>query len=174
MVTPTIQIERPPIPWSQLASRLARLSPWTSNAINPGLISFGDGWLHPSLIPHAALAACAAEAAPRPGCIDPGGPVLGLPALQQALIDTLRTNGVKTTPSEVLITGGAQQGLNVVARALISPGDAVVCESPTWYGAVRAFRAAGAEVVSVRWTTRESIPTRWRTRWSVCVPSSSI
>jgi DNA-binding transcriptional MocR family regulator len=137
------------IPWSQLASRLARLSPSTSNAINPGLISFGDGWLHPSLIPHAALAACAARAAQDPAVLTQAAPLLGLPALQQALIDTLRTNGVKTTPSEVLITGGAQQGLNVVARALISPGDAVVCESPTWYGAVRAFRAAGAEVVSV-------------------------
>jgi len=137
------------IPWSQLASRLARLSPPTSNAINPGLISFGDGWLHPSLIPHAALAACAARAVQDPAVLTQAAPLLGLPALQQALIDTLRTNGVKTTPSEVLITGGAQQGLNVVARALISPGDAVVCESPTWYGAVRAFRAAGAEVVSV-------------------------
>jgi len=137
------------IPWSQLASRLARLSPSTSNAINPGLISFGDGWLHPSLIPHAALAACAARAVQDPAVLTQAAPLLGLPALQQALIDTLRTNGVKTTPSEVLITGGAQQGLNVVARALISPGDAVVCESPTWYGAVRAFRAAGAEVVSV-------------------------
>src|ERR1700687_2124478 len=137
------------IPWSQLASRLARLSPSTSNGIDPGLISFGDGWLHPSLIPHAALEGFAARAAQDPVVLTMAAPLLGLPALQQALIDTLRTNGVKTTPSEVLITGGAQQGLNVVARALISPGDAVVCESPTWYGAVRAFRAAGAEVVSV-------------------------
>jgi DNA-binding transcriptional MocR family regulator len=137
------------IAWSQLAARFVPAAASTGNVINPGSISFADGWLHSSLIPHAALAACAATAARDPMVVNMAAPLLGLPALQAALIDTLRTNGVKMTPGELLITGGAQQGLNVVARALISPGDAVVCESPTWYGAVRAFRAAGAEVVSV-------------------------
>jgi len=137
------------IAWSQLAARLVQAAPSTGDAIDSGRISFADGWLHSSLIPHAALAACAATAARDPMLVNQAAPLLGLPGLQAALIDTLRTNGVKSTPGELLITGGAQQGLNVVARALISPGDAVVCESPTWYGAVRAFRAAGADVVSV-------------------------
>ena len=137
------------IAWSQLASRLAPVGASSGNAINTGHISFADGWLHSSLIPHAALAACTAQAARDPLLANMAAPLLGLPALQQALIDTLRASGVKTTPEELIITGGAQQGLNVVARALLSPGDSVVCESPTWYGAVRAFRAAGAEVASV-------------------------
>jgi 2-aminoadipate transaminase len=141
------------IPWSQLASRLARPAQPTSAALDvardPGLISFGDGWLHPSLTPRAALAACAARAVEDPQVLTKAAPILGLPALREALIDVLRANGVKATADEVLITGGAQQGLNVVARALISPGDAVVCESPTWHGAFRAFRAAGAEVAGV-------------------------
>lgn len=137
------------IAWSQLASRLAPAGASSGDAIHAGRISFADGWLHSSLIPHAALAACTAQAARDPLVVNTAAPLLGLPALQQALIDTLRASGVKTTPEELIVTGGAQQGLNVVARALISPGDPVVCESPTWYGAVRAFRAAGAEVVSI-------------------------
>jgi len=75
--------------------------------------------------------------------------LLGLPVLQEALIEMLSTSGIRAAPSEVLVTSGAQQGLNVVARALISPRDIVICENPTWYGATQAFRAAGAEVVGI-------------------------
>jgi 2-aminoadipate transaminase len=137
------------IPWPQLASRFARRASPTSAGNLSGLISFGDGWLHPSLIPRAALAVSAERVVQDSDALTKAAPLSGLPALQDALIDTLRTNGIKTSPGEILITGGAQQGLNVIARALISPGDAVVCESPTWHGAIRAFRAAGAEVVGV-------------------------
>jgi len=137
------------VPWALLASRLARPAQPSSTATDPALISFGDGWLHPSLTPSAALAAAAATAVEDPQVLIEAAQIFGLPVLREALIDVLRANGVRTTLSEVLITGGAQQGLNVVARALISPGDAVVCESPTWHGAFRAFRAAGAEVAGV-------------------------
>jgi DNA-binding transcriptional MocR family regulator len=137
------------VPWPQLASRRAPPVRSLNHARQPGLISFGDGWLHSSLIPQAALAAAASKVARDRSLITTPAPVLGLAALQTALIETWRTAGVKTTPSEVLITGGAQQGLNVIARALISPGDTVVCESATWYGAVHAFQAAGADVVGV-------------------------
>jgi 2-aminoadipate transaminase len=137
------------VPWPQLASRFARRASPANVSNHSNLISFGDGWLHPSLTPRAALAAGAARLVQESDALTKAAPLLGLPALHEALIDTLRTNGVKTTPGEVLITGGAQQGLNVIARALISPGDTVVCESPTWHGAVRAFRAVGAEVIGV-------------------------
>jgi DNA-binding transcriptional MocR family regulator len=137
------------VSWSQLTSRFARRYRSPSVGNNSGLISFGDGWLHSSLTPRAALTAAAANVVQDSDALTKAAPLLGLPALQDALIETLRTNGVKTSPGEMLITGGAQQGLNVIARALLSPGDTVVCESPTWHGAIRAFRAAGAEVAGV-------------------------
>ena len=136
------------IPWPQLASRSAPVSAMR-HAAPAACISFGDGWLHSSLIPEAALAACAARVATSAGAMSGAAPLLGLPVLQNALIDMLRANGVKAAPGEVLATGGAQQGLNVVARAMVSPGDTVLCENFTWYGAVRAFRAAGAHVVGL-------------------------
>ena len=137
------------IAWPQLASRRAPAPLLLSAGAAPGLISFSDGWLHPTLVPHAALAAIATGLAQAPDALSRAAPLFGLPALLEALVADLRARGVKATASEVLVTSGAQQGLNVIARALISPGDAVVCEVPTWYGATRAFRAAGAEVVSV-------------------------
>jgi DNA-binding transcriptional MocR family regulator len=137
------------IPWSQLTTPFARRYRPPGVGNNSSLISFGDGWLHSSLTPRTALAAGAAKVVQDSDALTKAAPLLGLPALHDALIDTLRASGVKTSPGEILITGGAQQGLNVIARALLSPGDTVICESPTWHGAVRAFRAAGAEVAGI-------------------------
>jgi DNA-binding transcriptional MocR family regulator len=137
------------IRWSQFGSRLGRTLQPRSVARDRDQISFGDGWLHPSLIPSAALATCGATALRDPEVFSKAAALLGLPALREALVDTLRSNGIHAASGEILITGGAQQGLNAVARALISPGDTVVCESPSWHGAARAFSAAGAEVVGV-------------------------
>jgi DNA-binding transcriptional MocR family regulator len=137
------------VPWPQLASRFARRASPANVGHDSSLISFGDGWLHPSLTPRAALAVSAARMVQESDALIKAAPLLGLPALHDALTETLRVSGVKISPGEILITGGAQQGLNVIARALISPGDAVVCENLTWHGAIRAFRAAGAEVIGV-------------------------
>jgi len=137
------------IAWSRLASRFARPIQSGHLSAASGLISFGNGWLHASLIPSAALVASAEKAIEDSYVLTKAAPILGLPALREALVETLRASGVKATPDEILITSGAQQGLQVMARAFISPGDTVVCESPTWHGAFRAFRAAGAEVVGV-------------------------
>src|SRR5579863_1494487 len=51
------------VPWQQLASPLARPSVPARGGADSRVISFADGWLHPSLIPAAALEACAARAA---------------------------------------------------------------------------------------------------------------
>jgi DNA-binding transcriptional MocR family regulator len=137
------------ISWPQLASRHTVPIRAVNVVADSRVISFGDGWLHPSLIPHTALAACAARVAAEPDTLTKAAPLLGLPVLQEALIEMLGTSGVRATASEVLVTSGAQQGLNVVARALISPRDVIICENPTWYGAPQVFRAAGAEVIGV-------------------------
>ncbi|MFQ6116946.1 MAG: PLP-dependent aminotransferase family protein, partial [Candidatus Bipolaricaulia bacterium] len=53
------------------------------------------------------------------------------------------------SPSEILITTGSQQGLYLLARALLAPGDFVVVEAPTYLGALQVFRAAGARLIGV-------------------------
>jgi DNA-binding transcriptional MocR family regulator len=49
----------------------------------------------------------------------------------------------------IVVTAGARQGLTLVTRAVLRPGDAVACESPTFFGALEAIRAAGAEALPV-------------------------
>src|SRR5262249_2241172 len=57
-------------------------------------------------------------------------------------------------PENILVLAGAQQGLDLLARCLIDPGDAVVIERPGYLGAIGSFRAAGARLVG--WDIRRS------------------
>ena len=137
------------IGWAQLASPHSRTFASTGVAPEAGSIALGNGWLHSTLVPRTALAQVAASAVKDLNGFARAAPIPGMPALREALAEHLRSAGIAAVASDILVTGGAQQGLNVLARALISPGDAVVCESPTWHGAFAAFRAAGADVIGI-------------------------
>ena len=77
-------------------------------------------------------------------------PAGGDPALRRALAAHLnRVRGLACTPEQVLVTGGAQQGLDLVARLLCDPGDKVWMEEPGYPGLRGALAAAGAEAVPV-------------------------
>jgi len=149
MASDTDQSPAGTVPWPQLGARLTRFAPPPAQRRSSGDIPLADGWLHPSLVPHAALAAVAARIA---GLAEPFAnvaPPQGLAVLREALAAGLQEQGMRVTADELLVTGGAQQGLNVIARTLLGPGDVCLVESPCWHGAFRAFRAAGAEVVGV-------------------------
>src|SRR4051812_8836010 len=70
------------------------------------------------------------------------GPTEGQPALREAIAERYRV-----PRDTVLILSGAQQGLDLLARCLIDPGDAVVMDRPGYLGAIQSFRAAGAKLV---------------------------
>ena len=57
--------------------------------------------------------------------------------------------GLPTAPEQVVITSGAQQAIALIAAALLRPGDAALLETPTYFGAIDVFRAAGARLVGV-------------------------
>lgn len=74
------------------------------------------------------------------------GPSAGDSSLRPILAE--RMNG-PVRPEEILVTNGAQQGLDLVFRALVDPGDAVVIEEPTYTGALSVLRSIGARIISV-------------------------
>lgn len=74
---------------------------------------------------------------------------LGLPALRAALARYLSDRGLPTKEEQVLITNGAQQGIALAAGLLVTPGDEVILEDPTYPGAIDLFGAARARFVSV-------------------------
>ncbi|NRQ32031.1 PLP-dependent aminotransferase family protein [Nonomuraea sp. NN258] len=57
------------------------------------------------------------------------------------------------TGTDVLITGGAQQGIDLAARVLLRPGDRVLVGDPTYAGALGVFKRAGAHVAAVDLTS---------------------
>lgn len=74
----------------------------------------------------------------------------GLPALRQAIADYLASaRGVRCAPERILVTSGSQQALDLAARVLLDPGDAVWMEDPGYFGAGAALAAGGARLVPV-------------------------
>jgi DNA-binding transcriptional MocR family regulator len=74
-------------------------------------------------------------------------PPLGLAELREEIARRLAAHGVHRHPDEILVTSGAQQGLDLIFRTFADPGDGVALESPTYSGAVALARFAGVEIV---------------------------
>ncbi|GAB3837307.1 PLP-dependent aminotransferase family protein [Kribbella italica] len=74
----------------------------------------------------------------------------GLTALRERIARWYSDGGVPTTPEEILITSGAQQALELVARGCLHPGDGVIVEQPTYRGALEAFSRTGSRLRPVR------------------------
>ena len=74
-------------------------------------------------------------------------PTAGLPELRRWFVDELGADGIRE--SDAMITSGGQAALAAAFRALAAPGDAVVMESPTYWGAIAAARQTGLVIVPV-------------------------
>src|SRR5579884_1778700 len=84
----------------------------------------------------------------RPGCLEYEH-AEGYPPLRDAVARYLRQLGVDASADDVVITAGAQQAIDLLARVLVRPGDTVAIEEPTYPGALDAFETAGAWLVPV-------------------------
>jgi GntR family transcriptional regulator / MocR family aminotransferase len=80
---------------------------------------------------------------------DYGSPAGNL-ELRQALAERLgATRGIRAAADQVIITAGAQEGMNLISRLLIEPGVRVAVEDPCYGGAARAFESYGAAIVPI-------------------------
>jgi 2-aminoadipate transaminase len=116
----------------------------------PGIISFAPGQPSPDTFPVAAFGEIVNDVLAREG---PAAfqyiLTRGLGALIDAVREYAAAKGIRATTPEVLLTEGSQQGLDLVARVLVDPGDVVLVELPSYIGAISAFRAAQARLVGV-------------------------
>ncbi len=117
--------------------------------------NFVGGHNDPERIPVEALADAAAAVLRREGASLAmynlaHGPQ-GYPGLRRFLSDKLaRHRGIDCTPDDVLITSGSGQGIDLVTRLLVAPGDTVIAEEYCYAGAINRFRALGAKVVGAK------------------------
>lgn len=69
--------------------------------------------------------------------------------LRESIRNYLNENGVKIKTEEVQVISGAQQGIDIVSKALIGFNDTIIVESPTYTGAIAAFKSRGAKIIEV-------------------------
>lgn len=138
------------------SNKLASLKPSAIREIfkslsDPSIISFAAGNPSPLSFPVEDLAELSADIfknsaakALQYGTTEGYGP------LRDAVEERLRNKfNIDTADNETIITTGGQQGIELACKALCNEGDVVVCENPSFIGALNAFRSNGARTVGV-------------------------
>ena len=142
--TPARSEVQAPAPW-QTQSVLADL---LRMADQPGLLSFAQAAPAPETYPARALAQALRTACNEPAALG-YGPIAGEPALREQISRVLLERGVAAPPDDILVTAGAQQGIDLTLRALTTPDDVVLVEAPTYPGILEAAARRGQRVVGV-------------------------
>src|SRR3954469_1706617 len=77
------------------------------------------------------------------------GPTEGFEETVDCILQVMGAEGMLPDPEDVIVTTGGQQAIDLVTKTLIDPGDVVICEAPTYPGAVPVFCSYQAEVIQV-------------------------
>lgn len=118
--------------------------------LQPDVISFGGGLPAPELFPIDAIAECTREVMDEYGARALQYTVTdGIPEMREWVAARL-TRRLETSfhADQILIVNGSQQGLDLIAKILIDPGDHVVLENPSYLGAIHAFDAYQARYLA--------------------------
>ncbi len=132
-------------PVSILASRTKGMSASAIREIlkvasQPGVISLAGGLPAPESFPVDYMPDLIAGVLKKYGpSVFQYGPTEGFPPFRKILSSYLAESGVEAEADEVIVTTGSQQTLDAIGKILISPGDKVAVESPTYLGAISAF-----------------------------------
>jgi len=114
------------------------------------VLSFAGGLPAPELFPARELARAFEAVLKRsPGAALQYGITEGFLPLREWVADRLGARGIAASAEDVLVVSGSQQGIDLVARTLLDPGDTVLVENPSYLAALQAFSAYEAEVVAL-------------------------
>ena len=114
------------------------------------IISFAPGYPAPETFPWQDFTEITRELlSGSDGSVLQYGPTRGHRPLLDVIAGIMQARGVPTALDRLLVTTGSQQGLDLIARVLLDPGDVVLVELPTYTGAITAFRNLRAQLVGV-------------------------
>ncbi len=123
----------------------------TMGARVPDLVSFAAGFPSPDLFPWDELREIAADLlSSRDGVVLQYGGTRGYRPLIESLAGLLSEREIRASGDEIVVTTGSQQGIDLLGRVLIDPGDVLLVELPAYAGAITAFRNLQARLVGVR------------------------
>ncbi|MBO9652340.1 MAG: PLP-dependent aminotransferase family protein [Variovorax sp.] len=115
----------------------------------PGIISFAGGFPDSAMFDVEGLKEASAKAlAEEAGGALQYGATEGYEPLRSQLSAFMKTKGVDVDPSGLIVTTGSQQALDLIGKTLISPGDKVIVEGPTFLATIQCFRLYGAQLIS--------------------------
>lgn len=116
----------------------------------PNIISFAGGMPAPESFPIEELVRIGREVLENTGAQAlQYGPTEGYQPLREAIAKRMAKLKVDAKSENILVTSGSQQGLDFAAKIFINPGDIIVCESPTYLGAINAFKAYEPKFIEV-------------------------
>jgi len=149
----------PEVDWSSLFSKGSQLAVMEAHrrevlgaGTKPGagLISFAGGMPDSGLFPTEAFRQVLNRVIRAEGQqLLQYYPVGGYEPLRQFVSRYLLRFGVEARPDEILIVNGSQQGLDLIARVLLDPGDFVAIEEPSYPRAIQVFRSFGAQLLPI-------------------------
>ncbi len=121
----------------------------------PGIISFAGGFPDPALFDVDGIReASQAVLANSPGPVLQYGATEGYGPLREGISAFMATKGgvgsasnSQVAPEGLIVTTGSQQALDLIGKTLISPGDTVIVEAPTFLATIQCFRLYGAHII---------------------------
>ena len=116
----------------------------------PDIISFAGGNPAADTFPSEILAEISREVILRDRNVLQYGTTEGYMPLREYVADWVKSIGINAKPTDVLIMSGSQQGLDLLGKAFLDPGDKVVVESPTYLAALQIFKTYQASFSVVR------------------------
>jgi len=145
-----------PVPWYQLfndnitSNNERIISEIMGTTLSGDVVSFAGGIPSPELYPVQTMGDIITELM-ETSTVDMfyNSPVRGHYPLRESISQMLVERHMLVSPKEVIIISGSQQGLDYVSRLLISHGDIVIVEEPSYFGAIQIFRSAGDRVIRV-------------------------
>ncbi|MBV7543099.1 PLP-dependent aminotransferase family protein [Acidovorax sp. sic0104] len=116
----------------------------------PGIISFAGGFPDSAMFDVDGIrAASNAALAEEPGAALQYGATEGYNPLREQLAAFMASKGATAVAADnLIVTTGSQQALDLLGKTLISPGDKVIVEGPTFLATIQCFRLYGAELIS--------------------------
>ncbi|BEP96556.1 PLP-dependent aminotransferase family protein [Acidovorax sp. sif1233] len=116
----------------------------------PGIISFAGGFPDSAMFDVEGIrAASNAALAEEPGAALQYGATEGYNPLREQLAAFMASKGAQDVAADnLIVTTGSQQALDLLGKTLISPGDKVIVEGPTFLATIQCFRLYGAELIS--------------------------
>jgi 2-aminoadipate transaminase len=77
------------------------------------------------------------------------GPTEGFRETVDCIVEVMGAEGMLPDPDDVIVTTGGQQAIDLLCKTLVDPGDAVICEAPTYPGAIPVFCSYQAETIQI-------------------------